>query len=220
MPGVSELARQAAEAEQPLFGAPERSRQYDVFAVSQRAIAEPLVHPSHRVVDEDLIGIASDPVCQECRLSLYDSPDALRAPCKAVKASPVTAVNPKELAGAKKPATWSVMPRWVVLLVGRVMSVGAAKYGAFNYRETPIAASTYQDALERHVSLWFDGEDTDAESGVSHLAHAMACCALLLDAQATGKLVDDRQKTGIVRRTLDELERLIKNMPLPAPHVA
>jgi len=129
-------------------------------------------------------------------------------------------VNPKELAGAKKPASWSVMPRWIVLLVGRVMSVGAAKYGAFNYRQSSIAASTYQDALERHQQLWFDGEDTDPESGESHLAHVIASCALLLDAQRTGKLHDDRQKTGIVRRELERLEGLLKTMPLPASQVA
>jgi hypothetical protein len=131
-----------------------------------------------------------------------------------------SAVNPKELAGAKKPASWSVMPRWVALQVGRVMSVGAAKYGAFNYRETPIAASTYQDALERHLSLWFDGEDNDAETGVSHLASAIASCTLLMDAQATGQLVDDRQKTGLVRKTLDVLEGLLVSLPLPAPKTA
>ena len=141
-------------------------------------------------------------------------------PCRDPIEKPAQAVNPKELAGAKKPASWSVMPRWVALQVGRVMSVGAAKYGAFNYRETPIAASTYQDALERHLALWFDGEDNDAETGVSHLASAIASCTLLLDAQATGQLVDDRQKTGLVRKTLDALEGLLVSLPLPAPKTA
>lgn len=126
-------------------------------------------------------------------------------------------VNPKEIAGSKKPATWSVMPRWIMLLVGRVMSVGAAKYGPFNYRESRITSSIYQDALERHLQLWFDGEDNDPETGVSHLASAIAGCALLLDAQATGKLVDDRQKTGLARRTLDDLQGLLAKLPLPAP---
>lgn len=123
-------------------------------------------------------------------------------------AEDIVVVNPKEIAGSKKPETWSVMPRWVVLLVGRVMAIGAAKYGAFNYRESAIAASTYQDAIERHLQLWFDGEDTDEETGVSHLASVIASCTLLLDAQATGKLHDNRQKTGIVRRTLDQLTAL------------
>ena len=126
-------------------------------------------------------------------------------------------VNPKELAGAKKPASWSVMPRWVMLQVGRVMSVGAAKYGAFNYRDSSISASIYQDAMERHLQLWFDGEDMDDETGVSHLASVIASCALLMDAQATGKLNDDRQKTGIVREQLKALEQLLIDLPLPQP---
>ena len=134
---------------------------------------------------------------------------------KLIDAAKQQAINPKEVAGSKKPATWSVMPRWIILAVGRVMSVGTAKYGAFNYRQSPIAASTYQDALERHLGLWFDGEDSDSETGVSHLASAIASCALLMDAQATGKLVDDRQKTGLARKTLDELEALLVTLPLP-----
>lgn len=124
-------------------------------------------------------------------------------------------VNPKEVAGSKKPGIFSVFPRWVNLLVGRVMETGASKYGAFNYRDSSIAASTYEDAMERHAQLWFDGEDNDPESGVSHLAHVIACATLLLDAQATNQLYDNRQKTGIVRRKLLELEELRKTLPFP-----
>jgi len=123
-------------------------------------------------------------------------------------------VNPKEAAGSKKARVFSVFPRWVSLLVGRVMETGASKYGKFNYRDSAIAASTYEDAMERHAQLWFDGEDTDSESGVSHLAHVIACATLLLDAQATGKLTDDRQKTGLVRRKLEELEEIRRTIPL------
>lgn len=115
-------------------------------------------------------------------------------------------INPKEAAGSRKPAIWSVFPRWVSLSVGRVMSIGAAKYGAFNYRESSISASIYEDAMERHSQLWFDGEDNDAETGESHLASVIASCTLLMDAQATGKLNDNRQKTGLVRKKLDDLE--------------
>lgn len=124
-------------------------------------------------------------------------------------------VNPKEATGSKKPGVYSVFPRWVSLLVGRVMETGASKYGKFNYRDSSIAADTYEDAMERHAQLWFDGEDNDPESGVSHLAHVIACATLLLDAQATGKLHDNRQKTGIVRRTIDQLEALRKTLPFP-----
>ena len=39
---------------------------------------------------------------------------------------------------------------------------------------------------------------------VEQLICIMASCALLYDAQVNGKLVDDRSKTGEVRRLLDE----------------
>jgi hypothetical protein len=126
-------------------------------------------------------------------------------------------INPKEIAGAKKPAIWQVMPRWVILLAGRVMSVGAAKYGVFNYRDSNVSAMTYVDAIERHMQLWQDGENDDPETGVSHLAHVIAGCAILLDAQANGTLGDDRQKTGMARKTLNMLEGLLTSHPLPAP---
>lgn len=100
------------------------------------------------------------------------------------------------------------------MLVGRVMAIGAAKYGAFNYRDTAIQSSIYQDAMERHAALWFDGEDNDPETGVSHLASIMASCAILLDAQAGGKLDDDRHKTGRVREAISLL------MALPTPREA
>lgn len=126
-------------------------------------------------------------------------------------------VNPKELAGSKKAPIWQVLPRWVMLLVGRVMQIGAAKYGAFNYRESNVWAMTYVDAIERHMQLWQDGEDDDPETGVSHLAHVIAGCAILLDTQANGRLGDDRQKTGQVRKAMELLEGLQETHPLPAP---
>jgi hypothetical protein len=215
MPGVSELARQAAEAEPPLFGALEAHRPAGIG--HNNPPPEYALTPLEAQSLDDFYGRRSAALGSyaESRNSVYTLTMSAE---DAVLNSPV--VNPKELAGAKKPATWSVMPRWVIALVGRVMSVGAAKYGAFNYRESSISASVYQDALERHLSLWFDGEDEDAESGVSHLAHAIACCSLLLDAQGTGKLHDDRQKTGLVRQTLNRLEGLLVTLPLPKPYAA
>jgi hypothetical protein len=126
-------------------------------------------------------------------------------------------VNPKELAGSLKAPIWQVLPRWVILLVGRVMQVGAAKYGAFNYRSSNVWAMTYVDAIERHMQLWQDGEDDDPETGVSHLAHVMAGCAILLDAQANKRLGDDRPVTGRVREAFKLLDGLRETHPLPAP---
>ena len=90
------------------------------------------------------------------------------------------------------------------------MDGGAFKYGAYNYRDTNISTTTYHDAILRHFMLWADGEDTDPESKASHLAHIMACCALMIDAQENGKLVDERSKTGSVRPMLDRSAKLAR----------
>lgn len=102
--------------------------------------------------------------------------------------------NPKTAFGIKKPAIFSVVSAASLLVLGKVMALGAKKYGAFNYRENKVAASVYTDALTRHLILWNAGQDNDAESEVSHLGHIMACCSILIDAQAAGNLIDDRPK--------------------------
>ena len=76
------------------------------------------------------------------------------------------------------------------------MKLGADKYGPFNWRSKPVKAKTYVDAAIRHLLQWADGEELDEQSRASHLAHARACCGIILDAQTQGNLIDDRHKTG------------------------
>jgi hypothetical protein len=109
---------------------------------------------------------------------------------------PVDSTNPKDMVGARKPALCLVPPS-ANILEAVVLGLGARKYGcAFNWREQRVQASIYVSAAMRHLAQWFDGQDDDAESGVSHLAHARACIGILLDAMATGQLVDDRPSPG------------------------
>lgn len=106
------------------------------------------------------------------------------------------AENPKTKAGAAKPALISVIPTASLLHLGEVMKLGATKYGPFNWRETPVPAETYMDAAMRHLLSWQDGEDEDPESGMSHLAHVMACMAIIIDAKENNMLDDNRPKAG------------------------
>lgn len=69
---------------------------------------------------------------------------------------------------------------------------GADKYGKFNWRVDEITASTYVGAMFRHLKAWTEGQDLDPDSGRSHLTHLRACCAVVLDAQKYGTLIDDR----------------------------
>ena len=73
-----------------------------------------------------------------------------------------------------------------------VHKTGGVKYGLRNWRLDSILASTYVGAMLRHLSAWIEGEDIDPESGYPHLTHLRACCAVVLDGNAYGKLVDDR----------------------------
>jgi hypothetical protein len=80
--------------------------------------------------------------------------------------------------------------------------LGADKYGPWNWRETGVCASTYVNAILRHLNAWRDGESLDPESGITHLAHIACSANILMDAEYCGKLQDDRNK----RPTKDETE--------------
>jgi len=100
--------------------------------------------------------------------------------------------NPKTAFGEAK-TKLSDTPTIGIQLMGQVHSNGAIKYGRFNWREHQVSSTVYYDAAQRHLMAWFDGETIDPESGLPHLAHVMACCNILLDAEKNGKLNDNRK---------------------------
>ena len=101
--------------------------------------------------------------------------------------------NPKTAFGEAK-VKLSDTPTIGIQLMGQVHSNGANKYGRFNWREHMVSSTVYYDAAQRHLMAWFNGETIDPESGLPHLAHVMACCNILLDAEENGKLNDNRLK--------------------------
>lgn len=103
--------------------------------------------------------------------------------------------NPKTAFGEAKPKL-SDTPTIGIQQMGWVFTGGAAKYGRFNWRDHAVSSTVYYDAAQRHLMAWFNGEDFDLESGQSHLAHVMACCNIILDAEKNGKLNDNRLTTG------------------------
>ena len=103
----------------------------------------------------------------------------------------MTAANPKDRYGIAKPGL-STIPPAPMFMLGQVMNLGRRKYGLMNWRSTEVLASVYYDAALRHLMAWYDGQDDDPESGMSHLAHVMACMTVLLDAELHKRLKDDR----------------------------
>lgn len=100
--------------------------------------------------------------------------------------------NPKAGQGAKK-FSLRHLPLPAAIEVNRALEDGVRKYGAANWRITGVDASVYVDACMRHLLQWYDGsQERASDSGVHNLGHAMACLAILIDAQANGQLIDDR----------------------------
>ena len=109
--------------------------------------------------------------------------------------------DPKKVYGEKKPPL-DATPPVGIFTMAMAMEDGADKYGPMNYRENKICAKTYYNAAMRHWMAWWDGEDLADDSGVHHLGHAMACACIILDAQASGTLIDDRPPKGALAKWL------------------
>ncbi len=62
--------------------------------------------------------------------------------------------------------------------VANIMGFGAKKYAAHNWR-AGISVSRLLGAALRHLFAVVRGEDTDPESGYSHLGH-LSCCTMFL----------------------------------------
>lgn len=103
----------------------------------------------------------------------------------------MSAVNPKDDIGATKVPLDLVSPV-LKAYVAIAKYLGKVKYGSWNWRAGGARASIYRSALERHMDRWYHGEENDPADGTPHLANALACLSILIEAQYTGRLVDDR----------------------------
>lgn len=99
--------------------------------------------------------------------------------------------NPKDAIGSRKVPT-STLPARVVAEAGLAMLEGACKYGRHNYRIAGVRASVYFDAVGRHLAAWWEGQDLDPDSGLSHITKAIAGLAVLRDSMMQGNWEDDR----------------------------
>jgi hypothetical protein len=103
--------------------------------------------------------------------------------------------NPKTLSGVSK-VPLNLVPPSAKHFLAEAFADGARKYGPYNWRDKNVSASIYYAAAQRHMDSWWDGEDFSEDAGVHHIAHAMACMAIILDALTVGALNDDRPTHG------------------------
>lgn len=104
--------------------------------------------------------------------------------------------NPKDIAGIKK-VPMSAVSAPVMAEIGVAMLEGAAKYGRHNYRAVGVRSSVYYDSTMRHLMAWWEGEDVDADSGMSHVTKAITSLVVLRDAMIQGLCTDDRPPSSV-----------------------
>lgn len=79
--------------------------------------------------------------------------------------------------------------------VAAVLAFGAEKYTERNW-ELGMAWHRPYAALHRHMLAWWEGEEADPETGMSHLWHAACCITFLMTYEMRGIGTDDRPKGG------------------------
>jgi hypothetical protein len=134
----------------------------------------------------------------DAQIAGFDSQPA--APTEQVKLS-----NPKDAIGDTK------VPLWLCSAIAKAhwalgQFAGLCKYGAWNWRVAGVRASVYLSAMGRHIDAYTNGERLDPTDGTHHLGNVMACCAILLEAEAIGKLTDDRPPRADIRAAYAEVQ--------------
>ncbi len=80
---------------------------------------------------------------------------------------------------------------WATEGLGQVLTFGARKYAAHNWRKG-MDWSRLMAAAMRHLSAFGRGENLDPDSGLPHIDHAAACIHFLSEYQKLGLGNDDR----------------------------
>lgn len=79
---------------------------------------------------------------------------------------------------AEKPRMDLLCP-FAIEELAKVLTFGSQKYSAWNWSKG-ISTTRLIAAALRHLFAYARGEDTDPETGLSHVAHAMCCCMFIV----------------------------------------
>jgi len=85
----------------------------------------------------------------------------------------------------------SLVPYSAQCVEALVFQFGAQKYGRDNFK-AGMESHRLVAAAMRHIGAYWQGEDKDPESGLSHLGHARCCLSMLIELERLGKLKDTR----------------------------
>ena len=90
-----------------------------------------------------------------------------------------------------KLARISLIPVYAQIEEAKVYGMGAEKYAPHNWRRGYPWSWSY-DAMQRHLTQFWNGEDLDEESGLPHVAHARWHTGVLLEFMRYDLGTDDR----------------------------
>ena len=84
--------------------------------------------------------------------------------------------------------------------LGEVLTFGAGKYADRNW-EKGLDSGRLLAACQRHLLAHQEGEVTDPESGLSHLAHAMCNLGMLLTLEQRRKMTAEEKQLPLEKKT-------------------
>ncbi len=120
--------------------------------------------------------------------------------------------NPKDAVGIRKWRYFSTVPLTVIAEVGVALLEGARKYGRHNYRVSGVRASVYVDAAVGHIAQWWEGEDLDPDTRLSHITKAITSLVVLRDAMIQDQFTDDRPPKANLDRVRQDLQSIVDEM--------
>lgn len=132
------------------------------------------------------------------------------------------ASNPKDGVGVKKWRQYATLPLTVISELGVAMLEGHMKgYRRHNYRVSGVRASVYVDAAMGHIISWWEGEDLDPDTGLSHITKAMSSLVVLRDAMIQDMLTDDRPPKANLDKVKRELQAVVDSFfeKYPEPQI-
>lgn len=92
-----------------------------------------------------------------------------------------------------KPERFDLIPVGPLTDLARLYGKGAIKYEPRNYERGYEWSKSYA-AMQRHLNLWWSGQDIDEETGVPHVINAAWHCFALALFMETHPEFDDRPK--------------------------
>lgn len=87
----------------------------------------------------------------------------------------------------------SLLSPLAITYLAKVLTFGAKKYSANNWRKG-IDQSRLISAALRHIIAFQAGQDSDPETGLPHMAHAMCCCMFSIELMNSAIDIDTRFK--------------------------